>query len=71
MLDRRKFLISAAALARYCASARAAVWDEWQVTTPAEAGFSQEFGGRLDQFILTRQASNIQRHHRAARASSA
>ena len=59
MLDRRKLLVGATALAGYSALARAAVPYEWQTTTPAEAGFVPGFGERLDQFILSGQAPNI------------
>ena len=59
MLDRRKLLVGATALAGYSALARAAVPYEWRTTSPAEAGFVPGFGERLDQFVLSGQATNI------------
>ncbi len=59
MLDRRKLLIGATALAGHSALARAAVPNEWQTTPPAEAGFVPDVGERLNQFILSGQATNI------------
>ena len=59
MLDRRKLLFAATALAGHSALARAAVPYEWQTTPPAEAGFAPDVGERLDQFILSGQAPNI------------
>ena len=59
MLDRRKLLVVAAALAGYSAVARAAAPYEWQRTSAEEAGFVSGFGERLDQFVLTGQAANI------------
>jgi len=59
MLDRRRLLISAAALAGHAASARAAMSYEWQATSTDEAGFASGFGARLDQFVLGGQAANI------------
>jgi len=59
MLDRRKLLVGAAALAGYSALARAAAPYEWQTVSAAEAGFVPGFGERLDQFIQSGQAPNI------------
>lgn len=59
MLDRRKFLVGATALAGHSALARAAVSYEWQTTSAAEAGFVTDLGERLNQFILSGQATNI------------
>ena len=59
MLDRRKLLVGATALAGYSALARAAAPYEWQTISPAEAGFVPGFGERLDQFIQSGQAPNI------------
>jgi CubicO group peptidase (beta-lactamase class C family) len=56
MLDRRKFLVGAAALAGDARLARAALPSEWQTT---EEGFAPGFGARLDQFILSGQARNV------------
>jgi len=60
VLDRRKLLVGAAALAGYSALARAAVAPyEWPTISPADAGFVPGFGERLDQFVLGGQAPNI------------
>jgi CubicO group peptidase (beta-lactamase class C family) len=59
MLDRRKLLVGATALAGYSAMARAAAPYEWQTTSALEAGFVRGFGERLDQFVLTGLAANI------------
>src|SRR5437867_4280208 len=59
MLDRRKLLVGATALAGYSALARAATPYEWQTMSPAEAGFVTGFGWRLNQFILTGNAPNV------------
>jgi CubicO group peptidase (beta-lactamase class C family) len=59
MLDRRRLLVGATALAGYSALARAAVPYEWQTISPADAGFVPGFGERLDQFVLGGQAPNI------------
>ena len=59
MLDRRKLLVGATALAGYSALARAAAPYEWQTISPADAGFVPGFGERLDQFVLGGQAPNI------------
>ena len=59
MLDRRKLLVDATALAGYSALARAAAPYEWQTISPADAGFVPGFGERLDQFVLGGQAPNI------------
>jgi CubicO group peptidase (beta-lactamase class C family) len=59
MLDRRKLLIGATALAGHSALARAGVSYEWQTTSPAEAGFVTDLGERLNRFILSGQATNI------------
>jgi len=56
MLDRRKFVVGAAALAGHPHLARAALPSEWQMT---EEGFAPGFGARLDQFILSGQARNV------------
>jgi CubicO group peptidase (beta-lactamase class C family) len=56
MLDRRKFVGGAAALAGLASLARAALPYEWQTT---EEGFAPGFGARLDQFILSGQARNV------------
>jgi CubicO group peptidase (beta-lactamase class C family) len=59
MLDRRKLLVGAAALAGYPTLARAAAPFEWQTIPPADAGFVPGFGERLDQFVQGGQAPNI------------
>jgi len=52
MLDRRKFVLEAAALGVAPASARAATSFEWQTIAPDEAGFMPGFAARLDQFVV-------------------
>ena len=59
MLDRRKLLVGATALASYSALARAAAPYEWQTISPADAGFVPGFGEQLDQFVRGGQAPNI------------
>jgi hypothetical protein len=59
MLDRRKLLVGATALAGYSALARAVAPYEWQTISPADAGFVPGFGERLDQFVQGGQAPNI------------
>jgi CubicO group peptidase (beta-lactamase class C family) len=59
MLDRRRLLVGATALAGYSALARAAAPYEWPTTSPADAGFVPGLGDRLDQFILGGKAPNI------------
>src|SRR5206468_1255638 len=56
MLDRRKFLMGAAALAGPARLVRATLPYEWKTT---EEGFAPGFGARLDQFILSGQARNV------------
>ena len=59
MLDRRRLLVGATALAGYSALARAATPYQWPTTSPADAGFVPGLGERLDQFILGGKAPNI------------
>src|SRR5258705_3685602 len=59
MLDRRKLLVGATALAGYSALARAAAPYEWQTISPADAGFVPGFGEQLDQFVRGGQVPNI------------
>src|ERR1700704_993112 len=56
MLNRRKFVVGAAALAGPAPLARAAPPHEWQTT---EEGFAPGFGARLDQFILSGELRNV------------
>ena len=57
MLDRRKLLFGAAALAGPIGTARAAPSDPWQAVTTD--GFAPGFAHRLDQFVLAGEARNI------------
>jgi hypothetical protein len=58
MLDRRKFLIGAAALGVADVSAHAAPF-EWQQAAPSETGFAPDFAEKLDQFIASGRVTNI------------
>jgi CubicO group peptidase (beta-lactamase class C family) len=57
MLDRRRLLIGAAAFAGQGACAPGAMSYEW--ASAAEEGFTSGFGARIEQFVLSGQASNI------------
>jgi CubicO group peptidase (beta-lactamase class C family) len=59
MLDRRKLLISAAALSMQRTLVRASTSYEWRTTTPAAAGFVPEFAARLDQFVQSGRVPNL------------
>jgi CubicO group peptidase (beta-lactamase class C family) len=56
--DRRRFLVSAAALVGVGTSARGESF-EWQQATPGETGFAPDFDAKLDQFVQSGRVSNI------------